>query len=318
MAPSCGTRWALCWNWGKPAALEHAGPKKKDPKISTSLLCFSLAGSWVSCSWSFFLPRMVEVELVSFWHMVERQRWTYCKSPSWCEDVLNAFLGFCIMSHHFLELLKQVIQMQLHSLHQDTSGSGLGKEQELTHSFFLQPIFDPIQSGILSQTGPCHIWCIHSTVSLAGHRCFTQAKPVTLGMFTTMRGIWREGGLPAFWRGNMATLWHRAVVNCVNFPVNELCKDQLRELLGEVIAVNPKENPCQWPVFGKAQHGTTWYNMTSYILLWSEIVLKTCIILKGFFFGWSLAVQCDLPLHVVWPHSLTDADMTWNDCRCFT
>lgn len=51
----------------------------------------------------------------------------------------------------------------------------------------------------------------------------------TGSMLDTMRGIYQEGGIRAFWRGNGATLLYRGVVNGVNFPVNELCKRYLKE-----------------------------------------------------------------------------------------
>jgi len=42
-------------------------------------------------------------------------------------------------------------------------------------------------------------------------------------------GIYAEGGFSAFWRGNTATLWHRGLSNCINFPVNSWCKERLHE-----------------------------------------------------------------------------------------
>lgn len=112
------------------------------------------------------LPRGPEVALKRKLS-VSRASSPVIKDASLAMAISGGFSG-CVAKTCVAPLSRTVIQMQLHSLHQDTGS-----------------------------------------------------------MFTTMRGIWREGGLPAFWRGNMATLWHRAVVNCVNFPMNELCKSHV-------------------------------------------------------------------------------------------
>ncbi|CAL1144715.1 unnamed protein product [Cladocopium goreaui] len=112
------------------------------------------------------LPRGPEVALKRKLS-VSRASSPVIKDASLAMAISGGFSG-CVAKTCVAPLSRTVIQMQLHSLHQDTGN-----------------------------------------------------------MFTTMRGIWREGGLPAFWRGNMATLWHRAVVNCVNFPINELCKSHV-------------------------------------------------------------------------------------------
>ncbi|CAJ1404210.1 unnamed protein product [Effrenium voratum] len=51
----------------------------------------------------------------------------------------------------------------------------------------------------------------------------------TGNMRSTLLSIYREGGILSFWRGNGAMLCHRGVVNCINFPVNDLCKQQLQQ-----------------------------------------------------------------------------------------
>mmetsp|Transcript_31493 Transcript_31493/g.65057 ORF Transcript_31493/g.65057 Transcript_31493/m.65057 type:complete len:317 (+) Transcript_31493:48-998(+) len=50
------------------------------------------------------------------------------------------------------------------------------------------------------------------------------------GIRSTARGIYAEGGLRAFWRGNGAMLGHRCVTNGCIFPVNELFKKWLQPL----------------------------------------------------------------------------------------
>lgn len=113
------------------------------------------------------LPRGPEVALKRKLSASRAASTPVIKDASLTSAIFGGFSG-CVAKTCVAPLSRTVIQMQLHSLHQDTGS-----------------------------------------------------------MFTTMRGIWREGGLPAFWRGNMATLWHRAVTNCVNFPINELCKSHL-------------------------------------------------------------------------------------------